>query len=57
MSSAPPRRIVKVEIHLHFPAEQPYSERDQKILEAAGRSCPVALSLGEGVEQDLIFHW
>ncbi len=53
---ANPRRIGAVEIKLIMPA-QTYSEREQKLLETAGRSCPVALSLGEGVEQRIHFVW
>jgi putative redox protein len=54
--SANPRRIGAVEIKLLMPPHE-YDERTQKILETAGRSCPVALSLGEGVEQRLEFVW
>jgi putative redox protein len=57
MSAAPPRRIIRVEIVLQMPQNQSYTDHDRKILEAAGRSCPVALSLGEGVEQVLVFNW
>jgi putative redox protein len=54
---AGPRRIAAIEIHLKMPADQTYSDHDKKLLEAAARSCPVALSLGEGVEQKIVFEW
>jgi putative redox protein len=54
--AANPRRIGAVEIRLVMP-DRTYSERDQQLLEAAARSCPVALSLGEGVEQRIAFVW
>jgi uncharacterized OsmC-like protein len=53
---AGPRRIAAVEIRLKMP-DNGFSDRDKHLLETAGRSCPVALSLGEGVEQRLVFEW
>lgn len=54
--AANPRRIGAVEITLRMPANG-FTDRDKKLLETAGRSCPVALSLGEGVEQRIEFIW
>ena len=54
--AANPRRIGAVEIVIEMPAGD-FSDRDKKLLETAGRSCPVALSLGEGVEQIITFNW
>lgn len=54
--AANPRRIARVEIKLFMPARD-FSERDRQLLETAARSCPVALSLGEGVEQEIVFEW
>lgn len=51
-----PRRIAAVEITLKMPDHQ-FSDREKHLLETAGRTCPVALSLGEGVEQRLTFVW
>jgi hypothetical protein len=34
-----------------------FSDREKHLLETAGRSCPVALTLGENVEQRLSFIW
>lgn len=54
--SASPRRIAAVEIALRMPAND-FTDRDKHLLETAGRSCPVALSLGENVEQRIQFIW
>lgn len=51
-----PRRISAVEITLRMPPNG-FTDRDKKLLETAGRTCPVALSLGEGVEQRILFTW
>jgi putative redox protein len=53
---ANPRRIAAIEIVLKMPNRM-FSDRDRKLLEAAGRSCPVALSLGPDVEQRIRFDW
>ena len=54
--AANPRRIGAVEIALRMPANG-FTDRDKKIIETAGRTCPVALSLGDGVEQRIEFIW
>ncbi|HNL38081.1 MAG TPA: OsmC family protein, partial [Saprospiraceae bacterium] len=54
--AANPRRIARVEIRLIMP-KRDFSERDRQLLETAGRTCPVALSLGDGVEQVVEFEW
>ena len=51
-----PRRIACVEIRLEVPGSQ-LDERQRKILETAARTCPVAFSLAEGVEQVVEFEW
>jgi putative redox protein len=51
-----PRRIARIEVRIHMPVG-PYSEKDRKILEAAGRSCPVMFSLHEDLEKALEFVW
>ena len=50
-----PRRIGKVEIDFYFP--QQYTAREKAIIEKAGRTCPVALSLHPDLEQDIRFHF
>jgi uncharacterized OsmC-like protein len=51
-----PRRIARIEVRIVMP-QKPYSEKDKKILEAAGRTCPVLYSLGADVEKVLEFVW
>ncbi|MBL7827534.1 MAG: OsmC family protein [Saprospiraceae bacterium] len=51
-----PRRIARIEIRIVMP-KNGYDEHQQKILETAGRSCPVAFSLAEGIEQVIEFEW
>ena len=34
-----------------------YSKKDKKILEVAGRTCPVALSLHPDIQQNITFVW
>jgi putative redox protein len=51
-----PRRIGGVEIRVIMPPND-FDERQRQVLETAGRTCPVSLSLGEGVEQAIVFEW
>ncbi len=51
-----PRRIARVEVTVRMPKKD-YTEIQKKILEAAGRTCPVALSLAAELEQVMIFEW
>lgn len=55
MGSAP-RRIAGIDIDIFMP-EHTIDDRRKKILEAAGRACPVALSLHPDVVQNIVFHW
>ncbi|MBK8554294.1 MAG: OsmC family protein [Lewinellaceae bacterium] len=54
--AADPRRISRIEITLQMPP-QDFSENDRKVLETAGRTCPVALSLHPNIEQVITFQW
>jgi putative redox protein len=54
--SSDPRRISGIEIIFQMPTNG-YSEKERKILETAGRTCPVLFSLDESVVKTLIFHW
>ncbi|MDX2281343.1 MAG: OsmC family protein [Saprospiraceae bacterium] len=54
--AANPRRIAKITVKITMPAG-PFSELDQKKLEAAAHGCPVALSLHPDLEQDVQFVW
>lgn len=54
--AADPRRIARIEIHITMP-KNGFSEVQKKLLETAGRNCPVAFSLAEGIEQAIVFEW
>ncbi len=51
-----PRRISAVEVKLIMP-DALYTLKEQKILETAARTCPVALSLHPDLHQVLEFVW
>lgn len=54
--AANPRRISRIEITIAMP-KNGFDDVQQKLLEAAARSCPVAFSLAEGIEQVITFEW
>jgi uncharacterized OsmC-like protein len=54
--AADPRRIDKVIVRVVMP-DVAYTEGQKKILETAARTCPVAFSLAEGIEQVMEFVW
>ena len=54
--AANPRRIEAIEINIHFPIK-PFTDLQKKLLETAGRTCPVALSLHENIEKRINFIW
>jgi uncharacterized OsmC-like protein len=51
-----PRRIGEIHIDYLFPAIA-YTEKQKKIIEIAGRTCPVALSLHPDLKQEISFHF
>jgi len=51
-----PRRIARIEIRLLMPPGA-YSDAEKRVLDTAARTCPVALSLGQGVEQVVDLVW
>ena len=51
-----PRRIGEVVIDYRFP-DINYSEKEKEIIERAGRTCPVALSLHPDLIQTINFHF
>lgn len=51
-----PRRIARIEIRLLMPPGA-YTDVEKRVLDTAARTCPVALSLGEGVEQAIELVW
>ncbi len=54
--AADPRRIARIEINITMP-KNGFDDVQKKLMEAAGRACPVAFSLAEGVEQVITFEW
>ncbi|MFZ1705391.1 MAG: OsmC family protein [Saprospiraceae bacterium] len=51
-----PRRIGSIDIVLTMP-NKVYSKKDQKILEHAAITCPVAKSLHPDIQQNISFIW
>lgn len=56
MSATPPRRIIKIDVRLHFPMLD-ISNTDKELLQKIGDTCPVARSLAEGLELNVSYHW
>ena len=50
-----PRRISKIEVEFSLPAH--ISEKNQKILENTGNTCPVHQSLHPAIEKLITFNW
>lgn len=55
MSVDPVRRVSKLEVSIQVP--NAFDERQQEVLIAAAKSCPVSNSLGGGVEVVLLVDW
>lgn len=51
-----PRRIAAVDLRVIMP-ERIYLSKEKKILEKAGLTCPVALSLHPDLKQNIEFIW
>jgi uncharacterized OsmC-like protein len=51
-----PRRIGEIQIDYYFPAIK-YSDKEKVIIEKAGRTCPVAMSLHHDLVQNVRFHF
>jgi putative redox protein len=51
-----PRKISGIEVKVILPAFN-FSKKDKKILETAGLTCPVALSLHPDIKQEITFIW
>jgi len=51
-----PRRIEAVRIEFNFP-DFAYSDKQKEIIERAGRTCPVALSLHPDLKQNITFNF
>ena len=54
---AGPRRIGEITVDIQIKGQEVYSEKEQKIIELAGRTCPVAMSLHPDIFQNITFHW
>jgi putative redox protein len=54
--AADPRRISGIDVNIIFP-DHSYTSKEKKILEAAAKTCPVALSLHPEINQNLNFIW
>jgi putative redox protein len=51
-----PRRIGEIHIEYHFP-DIAFTEKQKKIIEVAGLTCPIALSLHPDLKQDIKFKF
>jgi len=56
MSIDAPRRIVKIEVAVHFPASH-FEQKDMTTLERIGNNCPVTRSLHPDVVQEIKYYW
>jgi uncharacterized OsmC-like protein len=56
MSKDAPRRIVQIDVVVHF-STKGLGEKERKILENTGNTCPVARSLHPDVVQNISYHW
>lgn len=54
--SAHPRKVAQIDVKLFMPQNE-YTDGQKKILEKAGMTCPVALSLDPSVIQNIQFIW
>ena len=52
-----PRRIGKINIEMHFPKNNTYSEKEKMILEKAALTCPVMESLHPDCIKSIKFLW
>jgi uncharacterized OsmC-like protein len=55
LMAANPRRISRIDLNLYLPINT--SEKNRKILENTGLTCPVAMSLHPEIEQNVKFQW
>jgi uncharacterized OsmC-like protein len=52
-----PRRVAEIKVHLHFPKNKSYTDKEKTILEHIANTCPVSLSLHPDCKQTLSFNW
>jgi putative redox protein len=51
-----PRRVARIEVKIYMPPNS-YTAKEQKILEVAAKTCPVAMSLHPDIEQVIEWVW
>lgn len=52
-----PRRIAGLNLTFHYPESLELNERQQKILQKAAETCPVAFSINPEIELRVNFNW
>jgi putative redox protein len=52
-----PRRISGLNLTFHFPPSLELNDRQQKILQKAAETCPVAFSINPEIELNVNFNW
>jgi len=52
-----PRRIGGLNLTFHFPDSLELNERQQKILQKAAETCPVAYSINQDIQVNVNFNW
>ncbi|MBD3748203.1 MAG: OsmC family protein [Sphingobacteriales bacterium] len=55
--AADPRRVAEIHVKLNFPKKDSYTDKEKKILEHAGLTCPVNLSLHPAIKRPIDFGW
>lgn len=55
--AADPRRVAEIHIKLNFPKKDSYTDKEKKILEHAGLTCPVNYSLHPDIKRPIDFGW
>jgi putative redox protein len=56
MTSAPPRKVARLEARLWIPNGELDAEA-RTVLEQAAHTCPVRLSISESIEVPIVFEW
>ena len=54
---ADPRRVGGINVQFHFPNSLHLDDKQQKILENAALTCPVAKSIHPDIQLDVKFNW
>ncbi|OAQ41878.1 osmotically inducible protein OsmC [Pedobacter psychrophilus] len=52
-----PRRVSEIHVTFNFPNKSVYSDKQKKILENAGLTCPVFYSLHPDINKKIEFGW